>query len=304
MEIMKAIIPAAGLGTRFLPFTKTMPKEMLPLLNKPALQLVLEECKAAALRDIIVVTGRGKSVIADHFDHDPYLQNQLHERNATQHFQDLESLIDNINLVTIRQSQPLGWGHAVWLARHIIGKEYFGICLPDDLIVGETPGIAQLMRIAKQEKASVLAVQEVPLESIQSYGVVGVKKQISPNLFQVSHIVEKPKPKDAPSNLAVVGRYVISHKIFQALEEVSVYAQKELHLSDALSQMIHNGERVFAYKIQGLRYDIGTPLGWLKAVVGNAWRDPKLGPELRAYVQELGRVDFVGATVERHKPLV
>lgn len=287
MEIMKALIPAAGLGTRFLPFTKTMPKEMLPLLNKPALQLVLEECKQAALRDVILVTGRGKSVIADYFDHDPHLQNLLHERSATQHFQDLESLINQISLITIRQSQPLGWGHAVWLARHLIGKEYFAICLPDDLIVHDVPGIAQLMRIAKQEKASVIAVQEVPHESIGSYGVIGIKKQITPSLFQVSHIVEKPQPKDAPSNLAVVGRYVISHKIFQALEEVSVYAQKELHLSDALSQMIHNNERVFAYKIQGTRYDIGTPLGWLKAVVGNAWNDKQLGPELRAYIQEL-----------------
>jgi UTP--glucose-1-phosphate uridylyltransferase len=185
----------------------------------------------------------------------------------------------------------------------VIGKEYFAICLPDDLIVHETPGIAQLMRIAKQEKASVIAVQEMPLEAIGSYGVIGIKKQISPSLFQVSHLVEKPKPKDAPSNLAVVGRYVISSKIFQALDEVGVYAQKELQLSDGISQMIHNNERVFAYKIQGTRYDIGTPLGWLKAVVGNAWRDQHLGPELQAYIEELSHNSSLTAVLERHKAL-
>jgi UTP--glucose-1-phosphate uridylyltransferase len=287
MDICKAIIPAAGLGTRFLPFTKAVPKEMLPLLNKPAIQYIIEEGLKSEIKNFTVITSKDKQALAHHFDPSPELELLLKERNKSTLLDELDAIIRTAHFTYVRQPEPLGLGHAVWMARHTIGKEYFGIFLPDDIIVSPTPALAQLIRIARQEKASVIAVQEVPSECVSSYGVIGIKKQITPKLFQVSHLVEKPQAKDAPSNLAVIGRYVLSHKIFNALEEVTPYAIGELQLTDAISHMIKNNEKVFAYKVQGIRYDIGTPIGWLKATMGMALQDPAYAVHLKKFLTDL-----------------
>lgn len=287
MDISKAIIPAAGLGTRFLPFTKAVPKEMLPLLNKPAIQLIIEEGLKSSIKNFLMITARDKQAIANHFDISPELDQMLKEKHKAELLSELNKIIREANFTYIRQPEPLGLGHAVWMARHSIGKEYFGVFLPDDIIVAQTPALGQLIRIARQEKASVIAVQEVPAECVSSYGVIAVKKQITPKLFQVSHLVEKPQSKDAPSNLAVIGRYVLSHKIFNSLEEVTPYAVGELQLTDGISHMIKNNEKVFAYKVEGIRYDIGTPIGWLKATIGMALQDPLYAPAIKRFLADI-----------------
>lgn len=287
MDIVKAIIPAAGLGTRFLPFTKAVPKEMLPLLNKPALQTIVEEALASELSQFLIITNKDKQAIANHFDTSIELNVLLKEHHKESLLAGIEKIIRTAHFSYIRQPEALGLGHAVYMARHYIGKEYFGVLLPDDIIVGATPGIAQLMKIARQEKATVIAVQEVPEDCISSYGVVAIKKQITPNLFHVSHLVEKPAQKDAPSNLAIIGRYVLSHKIFKALEDISTYNVGELQLTDGISHMMKNNEKVFAFKIQGTRYDIGTPIGWVKAIIGLALQHPQFAPHIKAFLADV-----------------
>lgn len=287
MDICKTIIPAAGLGTRFLPFTKAVPKEMLPLLNKPAIQYIIEEGLKSEIKNFTIITSKDKQAMAHHFDPAPELELFLKEKNKSALVEELNTIIRTAHFTYVRQPEPLGLGHAVWMARHTIGKEYFGVCLPDDIIISSTPALAQLIRIARQEKASVIAVQEVPSECVSSYGVIKIKKQISPKLFQVSHLVEKPHPKDAPSNLVVIGRYILSSKIFNSLEGITPYSLGEIQLTDAISHMIKNNEKVFAYKIQGVRYDIGTPIGWLKATLGIALQDPTYAGHLKKFLTDL-----------------
>jgi len=287
MDVLKAIIPAAGFGTRFLPFTKSVPKEMLPLLNKPAIQHIVEEGLKSGVSNFLVVTGKSKFCLENHFDHNQELEALLKERNKEHLISGIGKIIRKARFTYIRQPEPLGWGHAVLMAKHCIDKEYFGIFLPDDIIVSKQPGLDQLIRIARQEKASVIAVQEVPTDCLSSYGVISIKKQVTPKLFQISHMVEKPQQKDAPSNLAVIGRYVLSHKIFDSLENLAPYAMDELQLTDALSHMAQNGEKVFAYKIQGTRYDLGTPLGWLKATIGTALQNPAYAPHIKEFLSGL-----------------
>jgi UTP--glucose-1-phosphate uridylyltransferase len=291
MDITKAIIPAAGLGTRFLPYTKAIPKEMLPLLNKPAIQTIIEEGLASDIAQFLIITNKDKHAIGNHFDVNNELKAILKENDKDSLLSSIEKIIRTAHFSYIRQPEPLGLGHAVWMARHNIGKEYFGVFLPDDIIVGTQPGLAQLIKVARQEKASVIAVQEVPDECISSYGVVAIKKQITPNLFQVNHLVEKPLQKDAPSNLAVIGRYVLSHKIFGALEDISSYETGELQLTDGITQMMKNNEKVFAYKIQGTRYDIGNPIGWVKSIIGLALQNPHYAPHIKSFLADLNTTD-------------
>lgn len=291
MEITKAVIPAAGLGTRFLPYTKAIPKEMLPLINKPAIQYIVEEGLSSAITNFLIITGKDKQAIANHFDTHVELESFLRERNKFDLMAETEKIIRQAHFSYIRQSEPLGLGHAVWMARHVIGKEYFSVFLPDDIIMSKTPAMDQLIKVARQEKATVIAVQEVPNECISSYGIVAIRKQITPHLFQVSHLVEKPSQKDAPSNLAIIGRYVLSHKIFTSLSEIGSYAVGELQLTDAISHMMKNNEKVYAFKIQGTRYDVGTPLGWIKAVIGISLQDPYYAPHVRKFLAELDTFD-------------
>ena len=294
MDITKAIIPAAGMGTRFLPYTKAVPKEMLPLLNKPAIQYIVEEGIHSEIKNFIIITSRSKQAIANHFDISPDLSLFLKEKNKEQLLKSLEHIMRVAEFTYIRQSEPAGLGHAIWLARNSIDKEYFGVFLPDDIIINKQPGLAQLIAIARQEKASVIAVQEVPPEHVSSYGIIGIKKQITPSLFQVSHLAEKPGTKDAPSNLAIIGRYILSHKVFKALDEISHYTTGELQLTDGISHMLKTStEKVFAYKLQGTRYDIGTPHGWLKAVIGCALNDPVYAPHIKNILADYKSADFL-----------
>jgi len=289
MDITKVIIPAAGLGTRFLPFTKAVPKEMLPLINKPAIHYVVEEALQSDINQLIFITSKNKESIADYFDSSDALNAMLKERSQDQLMASINKLIRSAHFTYIRQHEPLGLGHAITMARFALSpKEYVAIMLPDDIITGPQPGLAQLMRIARQEKASVIAVQEVPDECLPAYGIVGVKKQITPNLFQVQSVIEKPSKKDAPSNLAVIGRYVLSSKIFKALEEVNEFGTQELQLTDAITHMTKLNEKVFAYKVQGTRYDVGTPLGWMKALISLGLQHPQYGPHIKAYLADLG----------------
>lgn len=291
MEINKVIIPAAGLGTRFLPITKSIPKEMLPVLNKPAIQYIVEEALASEISNFFIVTGRGKEAIADYFDSSILLNLLLQEKNKSQLINGLEKIIKSASFSYVRQSEQLGLGHAVLMAQNFIGKEYFGIMLPDDIIATKNAALGQLIRVARQEKASVIAIQEVPLNAVSSYGVISIKKQITPNLFQVNSLVEKPDPKNAPSNLAIIGRYVLSNKIFNSLEEISSFSDGEIQLTDGIGHMIRTGEKVFAYKIQGIRYDIGTPIGWLKAIIGTASQDPEYAQHIDRFIAELSTMD-------------
>jgi len=287
MDVTKVVIPAAGKGTRFLPFTKSVPKEMLPLLEKPAIQYIIEEGLQAAVKNYIVITSAGKSALADHFDIKPELDSFLLERNKEGLLKGLEKIARAVNFTYIRQAESLGLGHAVSLAEQCINKEYFGVMLPDDILVGKQSALGQLMRIARQEKASVIAVQEVPMECVSSYGIIDIKQQITPHLFQVSNLLEKPHQKDAPSNLAIIGRYILSHKVFASLDHVSTYSTGEIQLTDAIGHMVQNNEKVFAYKVQGMRYDVGTPIGWVKAIIGLALQHPHYAPHIKRFIADL-----------------
>lgn len=291
MEILKALVPAAGLGTRFLPVTKTIPKEMIPLLNKPAIHYIADEIVGSHISQCIMITAKNKNTLTDYFDSDSELETTLKERGKNDFISQLERIRRLCTFSFVRQAEPRGLGHAIWTARHLVGKEYFSVLLPDDLIINKVSATQQLIKIASQERASVLAVQEIPLEDSHKYGVIGIKKQLSPTLFQVSHLVEKPSPKDAPSHLAVVGRYILSHKIFQALEAVHEDVNQELQLTDGISQMLHMNEKVFAVKVQGVRYDIGTPEGWIKANIGCALQDPRYSKIIQEFIQNKEYVD-------------
>lgn len=267
MNITKVIIPAAGKGTRFLPYTHAVPKELVTLLNKPAIAWVVEEGIMAHLEQFYIITSHGKESIATYLD--------TYKKST---------------FTYIRQTEQLGLGHAVLQAQHVIGKEHVAILLPDDIMAPTAEHhscIGQLMRIALQEKASVIAVQEVDPSMTSAYGIIKVRKQLTPSLYHVADLVEKPRPQDAPSSLAIVGRYILSSKIFQSLTEIAPDATGELQLTDAISHMIHNNEKVYAFKIPHVRYDVGTPLGLAKAVLGLGLQDKQIGPALKQYTQEL-----------------
>lgn len=274
MKIIKTVIPAAGWGTRFLPFTKSVPKEMLPLLNKPAIQVIVEEIIASKMQNCIMITAPHKQALANFFDEMPELNLFLKQKNKENLISDVQKISKALEFTYIHQEEAKGLGHAIWLARHAIANEYFGVVLPDDIMVSQPPALAQLMDICYAQNATVLAVQEMPKEAVSAYGVVAIKKQLSSDLFEVSGLVEKPKPEDAPSNLAILGRYILSHKIFKALDDIKPTIGGEIQLTDGIANMLHAGERVLAYKVQGTRHDIGTPAGWLKANIEFAASNP------------------------------
>lgn len=291
MEISKLVIPTASPGTKFLPFTKTISKEMLPLLNKPLIQYLAEEALQSEINNLFIITGKGKNSLIDHFDASAQEDSSVDQREHTELLSGINKIIRLANFNYIKQTENLGIGHEILLAKNSIHKEYFAISNPDDIIVSKPTALAQLIRIARQEKASIVAVQEVPTELVSTQAIVAIKKQITPNLFQLSHIVEKPQAKDAPSSLAIVGRYVLSCKIFNSLEYLSTYASEELKLNDAVSHMMQQNERVFAFKVQGTRYDVSNPLSWIKSVISSALNDSSYGPHIQRFITELQRND-------------
>lgn len=265
MKITKAVVPAAGFGTRFLSWTKSTPKEMLPLLNKPAIQVIGQEIRDSHLNECIIINAHYKQALVNFFKHSPELEKFLQEKNKASLLTDLDTLIQQLSFSYVYQDEAKGLGHAISLVENAVNNEYFGIALPDDIMISNPPGLAQLIAVAQKYNASVIAVQEVPKESVSSYGVVAVSQQLDDLTFEITGMVEKPKPEQAPSNLAISGRYVLSPKIFAALKDIKPTIGGEIQLTDGMLAMLKGGERIVAYKIQGTRHDIGNPTGWLKA---------------------------------------
>jgi len=289
-KVRKAVFPAAGLGTRFLPATKAQPKEMLPIVDKPIIQYGVEEALHSGIQNIIIVTGRGKSAIEDHFDVSFELEYLLESRGKKDLLAIVHGISDMINVSYVRQKEALGLGHAVLRAMELVGHEPFAVVLADDVIEAETPCLRQLLDIHDFFGASVLAVMEVPHDSISSYGAIDAEP-VSHNgtndrLYRIRNMVEKPKPSEAPSNLAIIGRYVLTPEIFDSLQAIDPGAGGEIQLTDALKHMLRN-RPIYAYRFDGERYDAGDKLGFLKATVEFALRRHDLGAPFREYLKGL-----------------
>jgi UTP--glucose-1-phosphate uridylyltransferase len=290
MRVRKAVFPAAGWGTRFLPATKAQPKEMLPLVDKPIIQYGVEEAVAAGIEQIIIVTSTHKGAIEDHFDLNYELEHVLEEKGEIEKLRQVRAISDLAQLAYVRQKEQLGLGHAVLMAKDLIGHEPFAVILPDDVCIGERPVIGQLIHAYHQTHSSVVAVMEVPPEETSRYGVIASEPTDDPldhgRLHRVTRLVEKPAPKDAPSNLGIIGRYVLTPKIFDKLEQTPRGSGGEIQLTDAIQALMEE-QQVFAYAFEGIRYDAGTTVGWLKASVELALQKPELANEFRAYLQTL-----------------
>lgn len=280
--MMKAVIPAAGLGTRFLPATKAQPKEMLPVVDKPAIQYVVEEAVAAGLDDILIVTGRGKRAIEDHFDNSFELEEKLEKTANTVAAAALANIANLGHIHYIRQKQRLGLGNAVYCARKYIGDNPFSVMLGDTITMSKTPCIRELQNVFNEKQASVIAVHRVPADKIGAYGIIDAEPA-GDNLFKINSLIEKPEPQDAPSDLAVLGRYILTPGIFSCLERTAPDKNGEVQLTDAIRLLLES-EPVYAVEFTGRHYDIGDKLGWLKAIFEIAMDRPDLGPDLREYL--------------------
>ena len=285
MHVRKAVILAAGYGTRFLPATKAIPKEMLPLVDRPAIQHVVEEAVRAGLEQIIMVTAGVKRAVEDHFDREPELERWLEQKGSGQQAEEMRRLAGMAEIVFVRQKERLGIGHAVRIARSLVGDEPFALFFPDDIIESEVPAIKQLMDVFYRHGGSVLAVQRLPREELPHYGIIE-PKPLEERVYQVLGIVEKPSAAEAPSDLAAVGRYVLTPAIFPALDRTQPGAGGEIQLTDGIA-LLMGEEPVFACRYEGERFDVGRPLGLLKASLSMALARPDLGPELRSYLRDL-----------------
>lgn len=285
MKVRKAIILAGGFGTRLLPATKTIPKEMINLVDKPAIQYLVEECASSGIEEVLIVTSRNKSSIEDWFDNSPELERFLIEKNKTNQLEEIKSIKSKANIYFIRQKEPLGTGHAVLCGKSFIGDEPFAVILGDDIIYSENPSINQLINVYKRNKSSVLSIREVEESEVNKYGIVGLNK-INEQDFKVSSIIEKPKIEEAPSNMAVIGRYILTPKIFRCLEDVELNTNGEMELTEAIKKLMIE-EEVHACKIEGKIYDLGDKLGYLKATTEYALRHNLLKNDYKDYLIEL-----------------
>ena len=289
MKVCKAVFPAAGLGTRFLPATKAQPKEMLPLVDKPIIQYGVEEALAAGCNQIIMVTGRGKSAIEDHFDVSYELEKILEEKGKKDLLKVVRQISDMIHVAYVRQKEALGLGHAVLTARELVGNEAFAVLLADDVIDAEVPVLKQMMRVFEQTQCSVIATQIVEGEAISAYGVLDVKPAEGHHegrLYEIRNMVEKPPLKEAPSNLAIIGRYILTPAIFDVLEKTQLGKGGELQLTDGMKSLLKQ-EKIYAYVYEGKRHDTGDKLGFLKATVEFALKRDDLGGPLKEYLRTL-----------------
>jgi UTP--glucose-1-phosphate uridylyltransferase len=284
--VRKAVFPVAGLGTRFLPATKAVPKEMLPVVDKPLIQHAVEEARAAGIEEFIFVTGRLKSAMEDHFDHAFELEATLNERGKTAELGMLEAgMAEAGRVVYTRQQRPLGLGHAVWCARELVGDEPFAVLLPDDLILGEVPCLKQMVEVYEETGGNVVAVMDVPREQTQRYGVLDVSADDG-RLAAIRGLVEKPRPEEAPSTLSIIGRYLLEPAIFDHLASIGRGAGGEIQLTDGLVRLI-GGERPFhGLRFAGRRFDCGDKLGWLEANLAFAMARPEMAPALRRFIAE------------------
>jgi len=286
-KVRKAVFPAAGLGTRFLPATKASPKEMLPLVDKPLIQYGVEEVVNSGINNVIIVTGRGKAAIEDHFDISYELEQLLESKNKTELLKVAQQISDLADISYVRQKQALGLGHAVLRAKELVGHEPFAVVLSDDIIASKTPCIQQLVDVYSQYGGSVLALMEVPKDQISAYGVVDATPvNGSDSLFTINNMVEKPKAEDAPSNLAIIGRYVLTPEIFSCIESIEPGSGGEIQLTDAMKYMLKT-KPIYGLKFEGKRYDAGDKFGFLKATVEFALEREDLGPKFRDYLKTL-----------------
>lgn len=294
-KIRKAVFPVAGLGSRFLPATKASPKEMLPIVDKPLIQYAVEEAVAAGITDLIFITGRSKRAIEDHFDKSYELEEQLKLKHNTKMLQLLQNLLPkNVNCIYIRQAEALGLGHAVQCARPVLEEEPFAVILADDLLDGNPPVMKQMVDTYDYYRCSVLGVQDVPRADTKSYGIVA-SRPVAERVDQISAIVEKPSPEDAPSTLAVVGRYILTPRIFHHLEKVQAGAGGEIQLTDGIASLLKE-EQVLAYRYDGVRYDCGSKLGYLEATVAFGLRHPEIGADFGAYLEAMAKGEGFCAT--------
>ncbi len=284
-KVRKAIIPAAGLGTRFLPATKAMPKEMLPIVDKPTIQYIVEEAISSGIEDIIIVTGKGKRAIEDHFDIAHELEQNLMEKGKLDLLDKVRYSTNLADIHYIRQKEPKGLGHAVWCARNFIGDEPFAVLLGDDIVQSETPCLKQLINQYENTNSSIIGVQTVPDNETHRYGIVEPSGQ-NGRRYKVGNFVEKPEPGTAPSNLAIMGRYILTPEIFMFLDQMETGAGGEVQLTDAI-QKLNQIQRVFAYDFEGKRYDVGEKIGFVKTTIEFALQDANLKSELLAYLFEI-----------------
>ncbi|RPF54218.1 UTP--glucose-1-phosphate uridylyltransferase GalU [Aquisalibacillus elongatus] len=281
-KIRKAIIPAAGLGTRFLPATKAMPKEMLPIVDKPTIQYIVEEAIDSGIEDIIIVTGKGKRAIEDHFDKNYELESNLMQKGKHELLKKVE-YPSNVDIHYIRQKEPLGLGHAVWCARKFIGEDPFAVLLGDDIVQAEKPCLKQMIEQYEATERSVIGVQNVPVDETHRYGIVSYSEQDG-RRYKVDSLVEKPKPGTAPSNLAIMGRYILTPEIFGYLDQQERGAGGEIQLTDAIQKM-NEEQPILAYDFEGKRYDVGEKLGYIKTTIDLALENPEIKDELYDYLK-------------------
>lgn len=285
MKIRKAIIPAAGLGTRFLPATKAMPKEMLPIVDKPTIQYIVEEAVASGIEDIIIVTGKGKRAIEDHFDASFELEYNLNEKGKYQLLEEVRKSSEMADIHYIRQKEPKGLGHAIWCARKFIGDEPFAVLLGDDIVESEVPCLKQMIDVYSEHQASIVGVQPVSWDEVSRYGIVD-PVAVRDRVYEAKQLVEKPQVGQAPSNLAIMGRYILTPAIFDILDNQRIGVNGEIQLTDAISRLGET-ERVLAYHFEGTRHDVGEKLGFIKTSIHYALENPELRDELIKYMSEL-----------------
>jgi UTP--glucose-1-phosphate uridylyltransferase len=284
--IRKAVFPAAGLGTRFLPATKAQPKEMLVVVDKPVIQYGVEEAVQSGVENIVIVTGRGKNAIEDHFDVALELESFLEQRGKKEQLEEIRAITRLINVSYVRQGEPLGLGHAVLVTKALVGDEPFAVILGDDVIDANPPALRQMIEVYERYDGPVIAVERVPVEDVSSYGVVAIddSTDLGPRVHRITDLVEKPKREEAPSNLAIIGRYVLTPDIFPALETISADRTGEIQLTNGLRQLLRQ-RPLYACEIDGVRHDTGNKLGFLKAVVYFALKRPELAGPLRKYLE-------------------
>ncbi|WP_246943884.1 UTP--glucose-1-phosphate uridylyltransferase GalU [Bacillus pinisoli] len=291
MKVKKAIIPAAGLGTRFLPATKAMPKEMLPIVDKPTIQYIIEEAIESGIEDIIIVTGKGKRSIEDHFDHSFELEQNLLDKGKFELLEEVQKSSKLVDIHYIRQKEPKGLGHAIWCARKFIGNEPFAVLLGDDIVQADTPCLKQMMDQYERYNASILGVQTVGEDDVSRYGIVD-GSQIGERFYNVNNLVEKPKKEDAPSNLAIMGRYILNPLIFDILGTQKPGAGGEIQLTDAIAAL-NQFEAVFAYDFEGTRYDVGEKMGFIQTTIEFALQREELRDPLLQYLSTILEKEYI-----------
>jgi len=282
MTITKAVVPAAGLGTRFLPATKAIPKELLPIVDKPSIQYIIEEAVASGIRDVVLITGRGKTPIRDHFDVAYELEDILERQGKTDLLRTIQAISQMVHLISVRQKNPLGLGHAVLCAKQVIAPHPFAVLLPDDLIDSPVPCTRAMIALFEMHGSPVVAIQRVPADQAHRYGIIQGEK-VSERLYRIQNLVEKPAPGAAPSDLAVIGRYILPSEIFEILEQLPPGKHGEVQLTDALIALKER-QPLYGYEFEGDRYDAGEKLGFLQANIMYALKDPDLGPRLRQFL--------------------